>query len=64
MTNIHELINEVRTEMIKLANEYGYTSKQALECSQKLDKLLNLLMLPEQSKKESTMSKPAQLEHW
>lgn len=35
-------INEKRQEMIKIAIEKGFTSKEAITCSQELDHLLNL----------------------
>ncbi|MDQ0272632.1 aspartyl-phosphate phosphatase Spo0E family protein [Cytobacillus purgationiresistens] len=54
MTNIYHSIQETRSEMIKLANKHGYTSKQALECSQKLDHLLNVLMHNEEGNREKS----------
>lgn len=35
-------IEEIRKKMIDSAFRYGFTSKEALRCSQKLDLLLNL----------------------
>lgn len=35
-------IEKIRKSMIESAFRYGFTSKEALQCSQKLDLLLNL----------------------
>jgi hypothetical protein len=46
------LIEYHRRKMFELANKYGFSSEQAVECSQKLDKLLNLLILEETKRKQ------------
>jgi hypothetical protein len=42
MTNSQN-IEDQRRKMIVLADKYGFSSEITIECSQKLDKLLNLL---------------------
>ncbi|QAS54594.1 aspartyl-phosphate phosphatase Spo0E family protein [Halobacillus litoralis] len=37
-----QCINKKRQKMIKLALDKGFTSKEAVKCSQELDQLLNL----------------------
>lgn len=53
MSNLLVMINEKRHEMIELANKYGFSSKEAVECSQQLDTLLNLLLKEEQNSIQS-----------
>jgi stage 0 sporulation regulatory protein len=36
------IIEAKRIKMITLAQEYGFTAKETIQCSQELDKLLNL----------------------
>ncbi|MCL7745998.1 MULTISPECIES: aspartyl-phosphate phosphatase Spo0E family protein [Halalkalibacter] len=36
-------IEQKRLQMLNLAKKYGMTAKVTVECSQELDKLLNLL---------------------
>lgn len=48
MENLLKLISECRQKMIKLAEEYGFTSEHTIKCSQQLDELLNQLMREEQ----------------
>jgi hypothetical protein len=47
MNSLQIKIEIFRIKMYKTANMYGFTSKQAVECSQKLDQLLNLLKVEE-----------------
>jgi hypothetical protein len=42
------MIENYRNKMLKLADEYGLSSQQTIECSQQLDELLNLLLVGEQ----------------
>lgn len=44
MSCLLNLIEIYRNEMFDLANKYGPTSEETVECSQQLDLLLNLLM--------------------
>lgn len=46
-----KLIEERRNKMFELANKYGISSEQTIECSQKLDSLLNLLMVEKEKRK-------------
>jgi hypothetical protein len=48
MNYLQELIENHRRKMSELANKYGFSSEQAVDCSQKLDVLLNLLIIEEQ----------------
>lgn len=48
MTYLLMMIEHYRNEMFALAEQYGPTSAQTIECSQQLDELLNLLMALEQ----------------
>ncbi|MDP4083132.1 MAG: aspartyl-phosphate phosphatase Spo0E family protein [Bacillota bacterium] len=44
MTNLNMLLSDIentRTEMISLAFQYGYSNPNVIQCSQKLDNLLN-----------------------
>ncbi|QCJ44789.1 Spo0E family sporulation regulatory protein-aspartic acid phosphatase [Bacillus sp. S3] len=50
MSSLLILIENYRHEMFELAEKYGPTSEQTLECSQQLDQLLNLLMKTEKHK--------------
>lgn len=36
------IIEAKRIKMITLAQEYGFTAQETIQCSQELDKLLNL----------------------
>jgi hypothetical protein len=47
------LIENRRRKMFELASKYGYSSEQTVECSQKLDILLNKLMVEEQKVKQT-----------
>ncbi|WP_342432815.1 aspartyl-phosphate phosphatase Spo0E family protein [Neobacillus sp. FSL H8-0543] len=43
-TNINSLLSTIektRIEMIDLAQQYGYSNQNVVQCSQKLDSLLN-----------------------
>ncbi|MEN1969220.1 aspartyl-phosphate phosphatase Spo0E family protein [Lentibacillus sp. N15] len=40
--NLQQAINKKRQEMIGLAFNKGFTSKDTVKCSQELDQLLNL----------------------
>jgi hypothetical protein len=40
---MHIEIEEKRLQMVFLAQKYGMTAKVTIQCSQELDKLLNLL---------------------
>lgn len=53
MNYLFVLIENRRRKMFELANKYGFSSEQAVECSQKLDILLNLLMLEERKNKRT-----------
>ncbi|WP_284036452.1 aspartyl-phosphate phosphatase Spo0E family protein [Neobacillus sp. 114] len=53
MNNLLILIEIHRHKMLELANRYGFSSEQAVECSQKLDTLLNLLMHEEEKGKQT-----------
>ncbi|MFF2447153.1 aspartyl-phosphate phosphatase Spo0E family protein [Neobacillus sp. NPDC058068] len=48
MTYLLMMIENYRNELFELADKYGPTSSQAIECCQQLDELLNLLMALEQ----------------
>lgn len=48
MTHLLFMIENYRNKMLKLADEYGLSSQQTIECSQQLDELLNLLLVGEQ----------------
>jgi len=54
VSNLLNLIEIYRNEMFELADKYGPTSEETVECSQQLDLLLNILMEVEK-KKELTM---------
>jgi len=56
MTNLLTLIKETQHEMIELAYKHGFTSEHTLECSQRLDTLLNLLMFEERAKARTSNS--------
>ena len=42
---LEEVIEKKRKEMVKLAYSTGFNSKKTVQCSQELDKLLNLLQV-------------------
>lgn len=48
MNYLNLLIENHRRKMFELANKYGFSSEQVVDCSQKLDILLNQLMHEEQ----------------
>ena len=48
MPQLLAMIENYRKKMVKLADEYGLNSQETIECSQKLDQLLNLLEVSEQ----------------
>jgi len=41
MNSLLSIIEKTRTEMIVLAHLYGYSNPNVVQCSQKLDSLLN-----------------------
>jgi hypothetical protein len=44
-TNVNTLLSTIektRIEMIDLAQQYGYSNQNVVQCSQKLDSLLNV----------------------
>ena len=41
MNSLLSIIEKTRLEMIDLAGQYGYCSPNVIQCSQKLDLLLN-----------------------
>lgn len=45
MASLHSEIEKTRKELILLASKYGMTSPKTVECSQTLDRLLNLIMI-------------------
>lgn len=51
MSNLLNLIEIYRNEMFELADKYGPSSEETVECSQQLDQLLNSLMQIEKEKK-------------
>lgn len=46
-----QAIEKKREEMKYLARRYGITAKKTVHCSQELDKLLNILLLLQCSRK-------------
>ncbi|WP_083991270.1 aspartyl-phosphate phosphatase Spo0E family protein [Alkalihalobacillus pseudalcaliphilus] len=40
------LIESKRSQMLRLAKKYGFTSAQTVRCSQELDELLNEIQIP------------------
>lgn len=50
---LHLEIELKRLQMLKFAKKYGMTAEATVQCSQELDKLLNLLQIP--STKKSKM---------
>ncbi|QOR67500.1 aspartyl-phosphate phosphatase Spo0E family protein [Cytobacillus suaedae] len=52
------IIEAKRIKMITLAQEYGFTAKETIQCSQELDKLLNLYGQAMESQ-ESSNTTPA-----
>jgi hypothetical protein len=58
MTYLLLLIEKQRCLMIESAKKYGYTSAQAIECSQRLDYLLNQLELEKQNKRTNQLINP------
>ncbi len=42
MLNLKCIIESKRSEMIILAQKHGYTAKETVQCSQELDRLINL----------------------
>ncbi|MFC0559974.1 aspartyl-phosphate phosphatase Spo0E family protein [Halalkalibacter alkalisediminis] len=45
-------IEQKRLQMLKFAKKYGMTAEATVQCSQELDKLLNLLQLPSTKKRK------------
>ncbi len=42
MNSLLSTIEKTRIEMIDLAQQYGYSNQNVVQCSQKLDTLLNV----------------------
>jgi hypothetical protein len=51
MNYLETKIEVYRKKMYKNSNKYGFTSPQAIECSQQLDQLLYLLQAEKEKKK-------------
>ncbi|MFJ5717784.1 Spo0E family sporulation regulatory protein-aspartic acid phosphatase [Neobacillus sp. NPDC093127] len=49
MTYLLMMIENYRNELFELAEQYGPTAAETIECSQQLDRLLNLLIALEQN---------------
>ncbi|WP_289623467.1 aspartyl-phosphate phosphatase Spo0E family protein [Alkalihalobacillus deserti] len=49
---LHLEIEEKRLQMLNFAKKYGMTADATVQCSQELDKLLNLLLIPSTKKRK------------